>query len=80
MSVFPDAMGLRQEGRENLLPYAGLVFNAFGPPNQLRQRSASSARAAQAYVAEQCQRENLAPGGFGGCIHAAFDTRRYHRG
>ena len=37
MSVFPDAMGLKQEGRENLLPYAGLVFNAFGPPNQLRQ-------------------------------------------
>src|SRR5882757_1563203 len=36
MSVFPDAMGLKQEGRENLLPYAGLVFNAFGPPNQLR--------------------------------------------
>src|ERR1700722_7122123 len=34
MSVFPDAMGLKQEGRENLLPYAGLVFNAFGPPNQ----------------------------------------------
>jgi len=28
MSVFPDAMGLKQEGRENLLPYAGLVFNA----------------------------------------------------
>src|SRR5437764_9143258 len=37
MSVFPDAMGLKQEGRENLLHYAGLVFNAFGPPNQLRQ-------------------------------------------
>ncbi|RYF48470.1 MAG: cytochrome P450, partial [Comamonadaceae bacterium] len=28
LSVFPDAMGLRQEGREHLLPYAGLVFNA----------------------------------------------------
>ena len=24
---------LKKEGRENLLPYAGLVFNAFGPPN-----------------------------------------------
>ena len=34
LSVFPDAMGLKQEGRENLLPYASLVFNAFGPPNQ----------------------------------------------
>ena len=35
LSVFPDAMGLKKEGRENLLPYASLVFNAFGPPNQL---------------------------------------------
>src|SRR5947208_10631301 len=35
LSVFPDAMGLKREGRENLLPYASLVFNSFGPPNQL---------------------------------------------
>src|SRR5436190_17138435 len=34
LSVFPDALGLKQEGRQNLLPYAGLVFNAFGPPNK----------------------------------------------
>jgi cytochrome P450 len=33
LSVFPDAVGLKQEGREHLLPYAGVVFNAFGPPN-----------------------------------------------
>src|SRR3954451_2107789 len=26
LSVFPDAMGLKQEGREHLMPYAGLVF------------------------------------------------------
>ena len=43
MSVFPDAMGLKQEGRENLLPYAGLVFNAFGPPTSCA-RTPSSAR------------------------------------
>src|SRR5207245_5246832 len=39
LSAFPDAMGLKQEGRENLLPYASLVFNSFGPPNQLRQEA-----------------------------------------
>src|SRR3954470_23812202 len=27
LAIFPDALGLRQEGRENLLPYAGVVFN-----------------------------------------------------
>ncbi|NEV76819.1 cytochrome P450 [Rhodopseudomonas sp. BR0C11] len=74
LSVFPDAMGLKQEGRENLLPYAGLVFNAFGPPNELRQSAIERSAPHQAYVAEQCQRPNLAPGGFGACIHAFSDT------
>jgi 4-methoxybenzoate monooxygenase (O-demethylating) len=74
MSVFPDAMGLKQEGRENLLPYAGLVFNAFGPPNQLRQDAIDRSAPHQSYVAAQCQRENLAADGFGGCIHARVDS------
>ena len=74
LSIFPDAMGLKQEGRENLLPYAGLVFNAFGPPNKLRQDAIERSAPHQAYVAEQCQRDNLAPGGFGACIHAHVDS------
>jgi 4-methoxybenzoate monooxygenase (O-demethylating) len=74
LAIFPDALGLKQEGRENLLPYAGLVFNAFGPPNKLRQDAIERSAPHQAYVAEQCQRENLAPGGFGACIHAHVDT------
>jgi len=74
LSVFPDAMGLRQEGREHLLAYAGVVFNAFGPPNELRQSAIERSAPHQAYVAEQCQRNNLAPGGFGACIHAFSDT------
>jgi cytochrome P450 len=74
LSVFPDALGLKQEGREHLLPYASLVFNAFGPPNQLRQEAIERSAPHQAYVAEQCQRENLASGGFGACIHARADA------
>jgi 4-methoxybenzoate monooxygenase (O-demethylating) len=74
LSIFPDALGLKPEGRENLLPYAGLVFNAFGPPNKLRQDAIERSAPHQAYVAEQCQRENLAPGGFGACIHAHVDS------
>jgi 4-methoxybenzoate monooxygenase (O-demethylating) len=35
LKVFPDALGLPPEGRENLLPYGSMVFNAFGPRNQL---------------------------------------------
>ena len=74
LAIFPDALGLKQDGREHLLPYAGVVFNAFGPPNQLRQDAIERSAPHQAYVAEQCQRENLAPGGFGACIHARVDA------
>ncbi|UTD29842.1 cytochrome P450 [Bradyrhizobium sp. WD16] len=73
LSVFPDALGLKKEGREHLIPYAGVVFNAFGPPNELRQEAIERSKPHQAYVQEQCQRENLAPGGFGACIHARVD-------
>src|SRR5438105_6259229 len=74
LSVFPDAVGLRQEGRDHLLPYAGVVFNAFGPPNELRQTAIERSQPHQAYVQEQCQRHNLATGGFGACIHARADA------
>src|SRR2546427_1553966 len=74
LSVFPDAMGLKQEGRENLLPYASLVFNAFGPPNQLRQEAIERSAPHQAQFAAQYQRQNLAPGGFGACVHARADA------
>jgi 4-methoxybenzoate monooxygenase (O-demethylating) len=74
LSVFPDAMGLKPDGRENLLPYASLVFNAFGPPNPLRQEAIERSAPHRSYVAAQCQRENLAPGEFGACIHARADA------
>ncbi|WP_076864397.1 cytochrome P450 [Bradyrhizobium mercantei] len=74
LSIFPDALGLKPEGRENLLPYASLVFNAFGPPNQLREEAIQRSAPHQAYVAEQCQRDNLTPGGIGACIHAHVDS------
>jgi 4-methoxybenzoate monooxygenase (O-demethylating) len=74
LSVFPDAVGLKPEGREHLLPYADVAFNAFGPPNQLRQAAIERSAPHQAYIAEQCQRANLAPEGFGGCIHARVDA------
>jgi 4-methoxybenzoate monooxygenase (O-demethylating) len=74
LSVFPDAVGLRHEGREHLLPYAGLAFNAFGPDNELRRRALDAAAPHIAWVTEKCQRENLALGGLGAKVHAASDT------
>lgn len=74
LSVFPDAVGLKREGREHLLPYASLAFNAFGPDNALRRGALERAAPHVAWVTEQCRRENLEPGGFGAAVHAAADT------
>lgn len=74
LSVFPDAVGLVKEGRDHLLPYANLAFNAFGPANELRQQAMERAAPHVAWVNEQCKRENLAPGGLGAHVHAASDT------
>lgn len=74
MSVFPDAVGLPKEGREHLLPYAGLAFNAFGPDNDLRRAALAHAAPHVAYVTAQCARDRLSPDGFGAAIYAAADS------
>jgi 4-methoxybenzoate monooxygenase (O-demethylating) len=38
MAVFPDTIGVPEEGREQLLVYAAAVFNAFGPQRDLSPR------------------------------------------
>lgn len=73
LRVFPDAVGLPHERRDDLLAYGDLVFNAFGPNNQLFQRSAQRLADLSAWVNTQCHRENLAPGGFGAKIWEASD-------
>jgi 4-methoxybenzoate monooxygenase (O-demethylating) len=74
MSVFPDAVGLTQEGREHLLPYAAMAFNAFGPDNELRRRALAEGAPHIAYVTAQCARDRLTPGGFGAAVHEAADS------
>jgi cytochrome P450 len=73
MCVFPDLIGLREDGRENLLPYAMTVFNAFGPRNRLLEKSMAEAAAATAWVAESCKREFLQDDGWGAQVYAAAD-------
>lgn len=80
MSVFPDAVGLKNEGRDHLLPYASLAFNAFGPDNELRRRALAEAGPHVAWVTRQCERDNLREDGFGAAIHAAADRREIEPG
>jgi 4-methoxybenzoate monooxygenase (O-demethylating) len=71
--VFPDAVGLPQQGRENLLPYGDHNFNAFGPPNDLVAKGNPRVAELSAWVNAQCARDVLAPEGFGADIWAASD-------
>lgn len=69
LSIFPDTLGLPKQGRENLLAYATSTFNAFGPRNKVFLDSQVGLEAAQAWIAEACRYENLAPGGWGRDVH-----------
>lgn len=73
LAVFPDAVGIPADGRENLLPYGEFLFNAFGPHNDLVEAGAARAPELAAWVNGQCRREVLADGGFGARIWAAAD-------
>jgi cytochrome P450 len=73
LRVFPDAVGLGPDGRENLLPYGDHAFNAFGPSNDLVAKGAPRVAELSAWVAAQCRRDALAPEGFGADIWAASD-------
>jgi hypothetical protein len=73
LRVFPDAVGLGPDGRENLLPYGDHAFNAFGPSNDLVAKGAPRVAELSAWVGEQCAREALSSDGFGAAIWAAAD-------
>jgi FAD binding domain len=73
LRIFPDAVGIPQQERENLLPYGDHLFNAFGPHNDLTGRGEPRAAGLSAWVNAQCAREVLAPGGLGARIWAAAD-------
>jgi 4-methoxybenzoate monooxygenase (O-demethylating) len=74
LQVFPDAVGLRPDGRENLLPYGGMVFNSFGPRNELFEQSTRDCAPVLDWIFAQCKREALTPDGFGAAIWSAVDA------
>ena len=74
LRVFPDAVGIPGDGRENLLPYGDLLFNAFGPRNHLFEKRLPQMGELSGWVNERCTREALTPDGFGAAIWAAADA------
>lgn len=74
LKVFPDAVGLEPDGRENLLLYGDMVFNSMGPRNELLARSAERVVPVTEWIMAHCRREHLRPGGFGDQIYQAADA------
>jgi cytochrome P450 len=74
LKVFPDAVGLAEEGRENLLPYGNMVFNSFGPRNDLFEKAMANAGPVRDWIMSKCSRAALAPDGLGMQIFAAVDA------
>ena len=71
--VFADAVGLPEDGRRQLLRYAAMVFNAFGPRNALFEAAFADAAPVTEWVTAACRREALAPGGLGAQLWEAVD-------
>jgi len=74
LKVFPDLIGLPEEGRLNLLDYGDVVFNTFGPENALYNATFAKAGPVLDWVVDACKRENLAPGLMGAQMYEAADT------
>lgn len=73
LKVFPDAVGLNKVGRENLLAYGALAFNATCPHNHLFAASMRGADQVIAWIMSQCERSALTPDGLGAQTFAAVD-------
>ena len=72
--VFPDAVGLPTVGRENLLPYGSMVFNSFGPANDIAKAAFANADAVRDWIMRNCSREALTQDGLGAIIYASVDS------
>ena len=74
LKVFPDAVGISEDGRENLLPYGNMVFNSFGPRNELFDKAMANAGPVRDWIMSKCSRAGLAPDGLGMQIFQAVDA------
>ncbi|MDE2362576.1 MAG: cytochrome P450 [Hyphomicrobiales bacterium] len=74
VKVFPDALGLPEKGRENLLPYGSMVFNSFGPRNEFTEAAMANADSVRGWIMANCTRKALGKDGLGAMIYAAVDS------
>ena len=65
---------MRPENRHYLLPYGDMVFNSFGPANELFRAAAQRAQEVFPWVEAEALREHLKPSGFGMILYQCADA------
>jgi len=76
LKVMGDAVGVPAEGRECLLPFSNMLFNSFGPENDIFRQSIVESERVVKQLFAQCERASLSPDGFGAQIYQAADEGR----
>lgn len=71
LKVFPDAVGIADGDRMNLIKYGTMVFNAFGPKNAIFDDCMQDAAEVAPWIMERCQHKNLKPGKLGDQVYQA---------
>lgn len=74
LKVFPDALGLAEEGRDKLRLYGDMVFAGLGPKNAAYDAAMAAAPQVLPYIRDKCSRAALAPDGLGADIYRAADA------
>ena len=72
--VFAETIGLRVDGRDNLIPYATANFNAFGPRNSVFESTEKQRLDAAPWIEESCTRAFIRPDSWGAAFFAAADA------
>lgn len=69
LKAFADAIGIREDGRINLVPWGDMTFNAMGPKNKYFDEAMSKFPPVSAWINDSCRKENLQPGKLGYQLH-----------
>ncbi len=74
LKVFPDAIGLGDKNREMLVKFGHAQFNMFGPKNDIYRESMEAAAEVFEWVAVNCKRDAVQPGGICMAMYEAADA------
>jgi 4-methoxybenzoate monooxygenase (O-demethylating) len=72
--VFPEAFGLKDKNKDMLLAFGSMVFNGWGPRNDLFEAAMARAAEVTAWVHQQCSRAALTDEGLGARIYSAVSA------